>query len=160
MPPRTTETLRARIAVLLCLLALVSTPAAALAVTPTTPAATTGGGVAADARNSAVSFDLRLVDYERCGVTCAVATGTVTNTGDRDAHAVVTTVTVFAGQTPVWTDTQPLGTMRAGETRTLTETVRLSFVDVLRLQSAQHVTVRVTVATAEGTYVEDHVIDR
>ncbi|SEP32631.1 hypothetical protein SAMN04487948_1562 [Halogranum amylolyticum] len=147
------------IIVVLCVLALSS-------VTSAQPIAAPGGltdGTPPAFDESASTqpvFTLRVTDGRPCGPTCVVATGTIENAGETAVHDVVGIVVIMADDRVIWSGSQAVGNLQVDEAKTVTQRIRVSFLDVARLKGAQTVTVRATVVTAEGTYTEDHVFAR
>ena len=147
------------IVVVLCVLAL-SSVASAQPIAASGELTNETPPTASESASTQPVFSLTVTDGRPCGPTCVVATGTIENTGETDVHDVVGTVVIAADNRVVWSGSQAVGDLQVDETKTVTQRIRVSFLDVARLKRAQTVTVHATVVTAEGTYTEVHVFAR
>jgi len=101
-------------------------------------------------------FAFTVDEIESCGRTCRDVTSTLTNRQDRTAEDVAVTTRIYAGNDtdgePVWSGTEPVGTLDAGDAYTATRRVELSYRDGFAVQRAGGwITVRTTVTTADRT---------
>ncbi|MBV0900303.1 hypothetical protein [Haloarcula salina] len=93
---------------------------------------------------------------ESCGRTCRDVTSTLTNRQDRTATNVTVSTRIYAGNDtggePVWSGTEPVGTLDGGDAYTATRRVELSYRDGFAIQRAGGwITVQTTVTTADRT---------
>jgi len=106
--------------------------------------------------DNADRFALDVSEPRLCGPSCGAADLTLTNTRSTLAQNVSIRAAVYAGQTaagvPLWTQTNLIGDLEPGETRTLTHRVGWDDVTVERVRTAGGwVTVELTVRSDEAT---------
>ncbi|SEP06647.1 hypothetical protein SAMN04487948_112119 [Halogranum amylolyticum] len=98
-----------------------------------------------------VRFDIRIDRVEACGATCRDITGTLRNVGTGDAHNVEADIELSVGGTVVWTGTESVGTLPAGETRPVSQRITLGFGEALQARSSGSVDVVIVVRSDEHT---------
>ncbi|WP_424002437.1 hypothetical protein ACOZ4I_01815 [Haloarcula salina] len=101
-------------------------------------------------------FSFAVDAIESCGRTCRDVTSTLTNRQDRTARNVTVTTRIYAGNDtggePVWSGSEPVGTLDGDDTYTATRRVELSYRDGFAIQRAGGwITVQTTVTTADRT---------
>ncbi|EJN58083.1 coiled-coil domain-containing protein [Halogranum rubrum] len=102
-------------------------------------------------REETVRFVIRIDGVDECGTTCRDVTGTLRNVGTGDAHNVEVDMALSVDGSVLWTGTQSLGTVPAGETRTISQRIVLGFGEALQARSNGTVDVLITVRSDEET---------
>ncbi|SFK63781.1 hypothetical protein SAMN04487950_0313 [Halogranum rubrum] len=102
-------------------------------------------------REETVRFVIRIDGVDECGTTCRDVTGTLRNVGTGDAHNVEVDMALSVDGSVLWTGTQSLGTVPAGETRTVSQRIVLGFGEALQARSNGTVDVLITVRSDEET---------
>lgn len=98
--------------------------------TQNAPAATDGAANQSDDRQ----FGFRIQDTSDCGFTCRDVTITTTNMGNETAENITVSTQLTAGETVVWEGNESVAELEPGESMTVTERVRLDFVDAVQVQ--------------------------
>ena len=132
--------------------------------TPTPAATTTDGGddgrAAGDGGSSdgatrtppAYDFQFRIVNTESCGNTCRDVTVRLTNGGTETATGVSATSRILVKGDQIWTGTEDIGTVDAGESVTRTKRVKLGVFDAAKVQqNGGYVTIETTVTWDDGS---------
>lgn len=124
--------------------------------TPTTGAGTPGTATPGDGTPT-TEFRMQVRSVEECGTTCRDVTLALTNVGSAAASGVTVRTELFAGNGTdegdrIWTGSEDVGSLAAGETYTATKRVTLSMSEGLAVQQADGwVTVRTTIRTDDGS---------
>jgi hypothetical protein len=100
-----------------------------------------------------VRFAIRIDRVEQCGAACRDVTGTLRNVGTGDAHNVEADIELSVDGTVVWTGTESVGTVPAGETRPFSQRITLGFREALQARSSGNVEAVITVRSDEHTQV-------
>ena len=100
-----------------------------------------------------VRFAIRIDRVEQCGAACRDVTGTLRNVGTGDAHDVEADIELSVDGTVVWTGTESIGTVPAGETRPFSQRITLGFREALQTRSSGSVDAVITVRSDEHTQV-------
>lgn len=102
-------------------------------------------------------FTFAIDRIESCGTTCRDVTSTLTNQQSTDATDVTVETEIYAGNgtdgDPIWTDTESVGTLAAGDSDTTTKQVDLSLTDAYAIeQNDGWITIETTI-TSDGETV-------
>jgi len=124
--------------------------------TPTVDPAASGGAGDSSTPNEALTdtsgepFSFAVEQVEQCGRTCRDVTTSLVNRQSSEASNVTVRTRIYAGnetsEDPIWTGSEDVGTLAAGEEETTTKRVELSFSDALAVeQNGGWITVETTV---------------
>lgn len=112
---------------------------------------TAGGGGSATRTPPSHDFEFRIVNTESCGDTCRDVTVRLTNRGTETATGVGVKSRIFVEADEIWTGTEDIGTVDAGESVTRTERVELGVFEARKVQrNGGYVTVKTTVTWDGG----------
>lgn len=101
-------------------------------------------------------FAFTIDRVEECGSTCRDVTVTLTNQQDVGATNVTVTSRIWAGNStdgdPIWTGTEDVGRLPAGDSYTATKRVELSFTEAYAVEQADGwITLQTTIETDDRT---------
>lgn len=121
-------------------------------------AANGGGSSGGDATNSTQAgsgdtpdFTFVVKDISECGTTCRDVTVAATNTMDSPATDVTVKTRISADGDKLWTGTESFSEVAAGETKTRTKRVKLSYFEAAKVKNNDgYITVTTTITWDGG----------
>jgi hypothetical protein len=119
------------------------------------------GGDGADGGGSGdLGYDVDVGEVRECGTTCREVSIALTNTGTVAATELVAETRISTGGTIIWTDTESIGRLDAGETYRTTRRVELSVEDGARVRRNDNVvSIQLVLRAVEGDVVKSTAYD-
>ena len=97
-------------------------------------------------------FRFSIVGTEKCGSTCRDVTIRLTNDGSETAENVQATSRILVKGDELWSASEDIGSVAAGESVTRTKRVNLGFVDAAKIQrNGGYVTIETTITWDGGS---------